>query len=524
MIEQSFNLGQTTNILFNGQDVQTLKLNTQTIWNNTAIMFNVTRFSDTAPDTGEIKRRFIAFNVTAGVEDAIVTYGGIQKTVPANTTAEISFGEFTAGTDDGTPESGTISFRGTIEEIAGYTFTIDKNTTGYCTCVTDVISLGNLKRIGAYLFYKTTISQIQLPNSIVSIGANAFAYCNNLGEVQLPNSIISIGDNAFAHCANLNITQLPIYLQELGTSAFNNCTNFVGNAGRIDLPNTLSALNERIFPNGITRINTDIANCIDLRQNTNITKFLDPSSITNPLVYVHSNIVSLKTINSSSISAVNSTQTGYFDLRNLTQLQEFSISNNDIITKLDFAPNLTRLPVKNGSRFCSKCKNLTTINSSITGTCDLTQFTDLGDDLQWAIANKDVVGMDSAAITKIRFNPNITKIPAGLCYNCAQLIDIVIPANVTFIGNHAFQKAGAANRAAVSVVFEITTNWQYNRAGGGDPEDWQNIASGNLARSNNVDSASPSAPNLLCGIHQPNEDETAVVAMDYSQHNWRRTA
>jgi hypothetical protein len=39
-----------------------------------------------------------------------------------------------------------------------------------------------------------------IPDSITSIGANAFSYCNSLASIVIPDSITSIGANAFSYC------------------------------------------------------------------------------------------------------------------------------------------------------------------------------------------------------------------------------------------------------------------------------------------------------------------------------------
>ena len=45
--------------------------------------------------------------------------------------------------------------------------------------------------------YNSLVEKIKIKEGITSIGKNAFYNCSNLINIDIPNSIISIGDNAF---------------------------------------------------------------------------------------------------------------------------------------------------------------------------------------------------------------------------------------------------------------------------------------------------------------------------------------
>ena len=49
-----------------------------------------------------------------------------------------------------------------------------------------------------YLFSRCyQLETINLPNSLVSIGTEAFAWCNSLKDVTFPSGLEAIGDDAF---------------------------------------------------------------------------------------------------------------------------------------------------------------------------------------------------------------------------------------------------------------------------------------------------------------------------------------
>ena len=60
-----------------------------------------------------------------------------------------------------------------------------------------------MTRIPAHLFSKSNIKNITIPEGIVTIGRRAFYNCISLTEVKLPNSLISAEERVFEGCKNL---------------------------------------------------------------------------------------------------------------------------------------------------------------------------------------------------------------------------------------------------------------------------------------------------------------------------------
>ena len=59
----------------------------------------------------------------------------------------------------------------------------------------------NNYKIDSYLFYKyTNLTNIEIPNSVTSIGDVAFYGCTGLTSITIPNSVTSIGQSAFEGC------------------------------------------------------------------------------------------------------------------------------------------------------------------------------------------------------------------------------------------------------------------------------------------------------------------------------------
>lgn len=72
--------------------------------------------------------------------------------------------------------------------------------------------------------YKGTNSIVVIPEGITKIADSAFAG-KNITKVILPNSLISIGANAFKNCTKLSDVIFPANLEQIGNSAFLGCTS-----------------------------------------------------------------------------------------------------------------------------------------------------------------------------------------------------------------------------------------------------------------------------------------------------------
>ena len=107
--------------------------------------------------------------------------------------------------------------------------------------------------IADYAFYYNKLWSVSLPETLTTIGNNAFTWCQNLKSVSLPEAVTTIGKGAFASCGSLTSVTLPTTLTEIGDYAFSYCTCLPS----ITLPETLTAIGSYAFEGckGLTEIN-----------------------------------------------------------------------------------------------------------------------------------------------------------------------------------------------------------------------------------------------------------------------------
>lgn len=79
--------------------------------------------------------------------------------------------------------------------------------------------------IGGWAFAGSGITTITIPNTVKSIGKEAFVDCQSLKTITIPNSIDKIEDHTFAYCQQLYSLVIPNSVQSLGVGFIYSCDN-----------------------------------------------------------------------------------------------------------------------------------------------------------------------------------------------------------------------------------------------------------------------------------------------------------
>ena len=285
----------------------------------------------------------------------------------------------------------------------------------------------NIRSIGNHSFYDSGLTSVTIPNSVTSIGHDAFSGCRGLTSVTIPNNVTSIGSNAFERCVNLTSV---IWNAKFFKSLDNYYLDYYGDPVNLIDP------------------------FYDIRsQITSFTFGNEVKSIPDYLCYEMNNLKEI-TITNSVISI------GDGAFRNCSGLTSVTIPNS--VTSI-------------GDRAFSHCSGLTsvTIPNSVTsighdafsGCSVLTKVNYLGTVDEWAeidfysnpasvaedlyindVLLKDVKITSADSIKKnafrncqsiksVEIGESVTSIGDDAFYNCDGLISVTIPNNVTSIGD-----------------------------------------------------------------------------------------
>ena len=80
-----------------------------------------------------------------------------------------------------------------------------------------------LKKIDNQMFFGSNIKSIIIPDSVKSIGYDAFGHCESLKSVVIPDSVRSIGHGAFYKCESLTSIIIPDLVESIEYYAFAWC-------------------------------------------------------------------------------------------------------------------------------------------------------------------------------------------------------------------------------------------------------------------------------------------------------------
>ena len=124
-----------------------------------------------------------------------------------------------------------------ITSIGGYVFK-------GCTSLTSINIPNSVKDIGEYAFQGcTALTSINIPNSVTYIDLYALSSCTALTSVNISNTFTSIGLGAFRGCTALTSISIPNGVTSIDEYAFGNCTALTS----INIPNSVTSIDEMAF-------------------------------------------------------------------------------------------------------------------------------------------------------------------------------------------------------------------------------------------------------------------------------------
>ncbi len=113
----------------------------------------------------------------------------------------------------------------------------------------------SLKTIGKRAFANSGSDFYIIPEGVTEIPDEAFKGCTSLSMIEMTDSVISIGNEAFADCEGLNKIELSEKIKNVGTKAFYNCHNIE----KIVLPLGVKTAGKNIVSKGTRLVHQSVA-------------------------------------------------------------------------------------------------------------------------------------------------------------------------------------------------------------------------------------------------------------------------
>ena len=272
-------------------------------------------------------------------------------------------------------------------------------------------------------FWCSSLSNIVVPNSVISIGDRAFSCCSSLSSIVIPDSVTDIGNDAFSHCSSLSNIVIPDSVTSIGDYAFSGCSSL----SNIVIPDSVISIGNGVFSGCLLLEYISIPkSVICLNKNP----FSDWKGVLECLSpnFIYEDDVLFNKDKSKIVSFRNQKIESYIIPDSVTSIGDYAFSGCSSLSNIVIPDSVTDIG-KCAFSHCSSLSNIVIPDS----------VTSIGND----------AFLRCSSLSNIVISDSVTSIGNGAFLGCSSLSNIVIPDSVTSIGNYAFSDCSSLSSIVI---------------------------------------------------------------------------
>ena len=304
---------------------------------------------------------------------------------------------------------------------------VDKRNTKYHSAGNCLIETATKTLI---LGCKTSV--IPTDGSVTSIGNYAFYDCTGLTSITIPDSVTHIGDYAFSYCTGLTSVIIGNNVTSIGGGAFRDCTGLTS----ITIPDSVTSIGFSAF-RGCSSLESITIPFVGAKAGVT-----SNGTYQYPFGYIfgtssYTGGIATKQYYYGSSTSSTTSETYYIP----SSLKFVTVTGGNILYGAFYnCTGLTSVTIGKGvtsignAAFygCNKIQDI--YITDIGAWCNISGLDNL---MEYGASNKNLYINNNLA-TSITIPNGVAAIPTYAFYNCSGLTNVTIPDSVTSIGNAAF--------------------------------------------------------------------------------------